>query len=111
MDRAALDRLTMEQLREEARRYLQDTNDTRTLIDAIMAHFERYAPASDFGAHHREFSRNAPTTSRATVAGEADEPITASSMRQVIITVSEDILRHQRELQNEQMEFLQRQQE
>jgi len=109
---ASLDRLTTEQLRKEARRYqFSDTNDKRTLIDALMTHFERHAPSLDLGAHNREPSRNAPTTSRATADCEVDEPITASCMRQVMMAISEDILRHQRELQNQQMEFLQRQQE
>jgi len=108
----ALDQLTTEQLREEARKYhLQDSNDRRTLIDTIMAHFERYAPAPDFGALHGEPSRRAQATSRTPIEGETDEPITASTMRQAIMAVSEDILRHQRELQNQQVEFLQRQQE
>jgi len=112
MDHAGLDRLTLEQLREEARRYqLQDSGDRRSLIDTIMVHFERHAPLADFGVGHRDHARVSMATSRAAVDGEIDEPITASAMKQVIMSVTEDILRHQRELQNQQMEFLQRQQE
>jgi len=99
MDRAAWDRLTTDQLREEAQKYqLQDSVDRRTLIDLLMAHFERHAPI-DFGPHARKSTRTVPTTARATQEAEADESITASTMKQVMMAVSEDILR-QRELQN-----------
>jgi len=112
MDRAALDRLTTEQLREEARRYqLQDSGDRRSLIEAIRLHFERHAPSADFAASQRELIRNEPTPSRTAADMEVDEPVTASTMRQAIMAVTEDILRHQRALQNQQMEFLSRQQE
>jgi len=112
MERATLDRLSTEQLREEARRYqLQDSNDRRTLIDTILLHFERHAPTSNLAAHQRELLRNAPTPSHTAADYEVDDPVTASAMRQAIMAVTEDILRHQRALQNQQMEFLNRQQE
>jgi len=98
MDRAAWDRLTTDQLREEAQKYqLQDSTDRRTLIDLLMAHFERHAPI-DSGPYGRDSTRTIPTTARVTQEAEADEPITASTMKQVMMAVSEDILRHQREL-------------
>jgi len=112
MDRASLDRLTTEQLREEARKFqLQDTGERRTLIDNIMSHFERHGPTPDFTLYPRELSRGTALPPRTVPETESDEPVTASSLRNVMMAVSEDILRHQRELQNQQMEFLQRQQE
>jgi len=106
-----LDRLSTEQLREEARRYqLPDNADRRILIDAIMAHFERHAPG-DLASHFRDTARSAPSASRTIHEMEADVPITAAATRQVMMSVSDEILRHQRELQNQQFEFLQRQQE
>jgi len=77
--------------REEVRRYqIIAANDRRTLIDALMSYFERHALIQDFIGRSHDTER---------VADE-DKPVTAASMRQVLLSVTEDILRH-RELQNQ----------
>jgi len=64
MDRGSLDRLSLEQLREEARRYhLSTSGDRRILIDTIMSYFERYAPVQDLTSNGRDTGRRCTTES------------------------------------------------
>jgi len=72
---------------------------------------ERLAPIQNFADGGRDAGGKRLTDGRAAQAAKDDEPVTASIMRQVLSVVTEDVLRHQRELQNQQLEFLQKQQE
>jgi len=112
MNRGDLDHLTLEQLRDEARRRrVTVVGDQRRLIDAIAESMERSAPISNSTDGGGGAEGRRATEGRTATAADEDAPVTASMMQQVLSAVTEDVLRHQRELQNQQFEFLQRQQE
>jgi len=112
MNRGDLDHLTLEQLRDEARRRrVTVVGDQRRLIDAIAESMKRSAPIPNPTDGGRDAEGRRATEGRTAPAADEDAPVTASMMRQVLSAVTEDVLRHQRELQNQQFEFLQRQQE
>jgi len=93
MDRARMERLSIEQLKEEAQLlHLPTTGDKKSLIEAILVHWEKNE-----------------------TGGPGEQPVTVgaeSPTGEVLLTVLSsvnDILQHQREAQRQQEQFLERQ--
>lgn len=111
MNRSLLDNMSVEELREEADRYnLTSTGDRLQLIDRIMTHLERHGPMQDTrsnteenaaaGQIEREEAPLLPSD------GGDEGPVTASGLRQVLATLTTDMLKHQKEMQQQQFQFM-----
>ncbi|XP_029169193.1 uncharacterized protein LOC114939131 [Nylanderia fulva] len=91
MDRASLERLTLEELKDEAARYrLPITGTSSTLIDTIMTHLERHGPMAEMLdlAAPRQQPGAVPKTAKAAPARTGPQtPTEADPMQQMLLVM------------------------
>lgn len=113
MNRERLDRMSTDQLREEADKYhLPSSGNRGSIIDVIMSHWERHGPAPDWlGGDEQQEDGMHRNVSPVAAAQADEEPVTASRLRQVLQAVTADMMLRQKEMQQQQLQFMQQQQQ
>ncbi|EFN75027.1 hypothetical protein EAG_01354 [Camponotus floridanus] len=100
MQRAVLDGMSLEQLKEEAARYqLSVVNDRARLIDSLMTHFEKNSPAMNF---RKEHPSGVSTRGAQCPTAEGDETVRrmASALEKFTTTITTQMRQQQQVLQN-----------
>nr|XP_012230098.1 PREDICTED: uncharacterized protein LOC105676627 [Linepithema humile] len=111
MDRAALEKASLDELQKMAKRCgLPTASDRVVLLDAILSYAERKGSADPL--------RDTPSTSKPTAseptdteAGAEEEPLTPGTFREALSALTENFTRQQLEFQRQQQEMLAQNQE
>lgn len=93
MDRATLDRATLDQLRKEARSYGLPINGNRAeIIDLIMSHLERHGPTDMVEEASAGVGAESPAAAGAI---RSSEPLTAEMFQETMLQMQQQMLAQQ----------------
>ncbi|KMQ93098.1 hypothetical protein RF55_6825 [Lasius niger] len=115
MDRAALEKLTVEQLKQEALKYgLSVAGKKADLIETLVSHFQRNAPVSDLlglaaiEASPASVQAAGPSAGRVPLSGAS--PSARADPVQQMVAALQGVIRRQEEERADQRRFFQEQQ-
>lgn len=110
IDRASLDRATLDQLKKEARSYgLPVTGNRAEIIDLIMSHLERHGPTDMVKEEASQRTRAEPP--RAAGAMCSSEPLTAEVFRATMLQMQQQLMLQQQQFMTQIIQQLTRRDE